>query len=112
MRWFARRKPEPVDASDPGLSLEDFPPEGVAGERTLPSINRRRSLQSRVSSALAIGLMAALGIAVLTWYYSSAFTRESRAADSAKKATQARVKGEMPLPPLGAVEAPRVTAAP
>ena len=112
MSLFARRKPQAVEETAGGESSNESDAEGVAGERTLPSINRRRSLQSRVSSALAIALIAALGIAVLTWYYSNAFTRQSRAADTIKKATQARVKGEMPLPPLGPVEAPHASTAP
>ena len=110
MSLFARREPQTGDEPSTTTPAENPETEGVAGERTLPSINRRRSLQSRVSSALAIGLMAAVGIGVLTWYYSGAITRQSRAEESAKKATQVRVKGEMPLPPLGPVEPPRSNA--
>src|SRR5687767_14521104 len=86
-------------------SAEPVPPEGLSaqsegtidGERTIPSINRARSSQSRVSSALAIGLMSAIGIGLLAWYYSGAMTRQTRAEDAARAAAQARAKGEMPL---------------
>ena len=111
MKLFTRREGasvEPVTGSPEGSGEA----ERVAGERTLPSINRNRSLQSRVSSALAMGLMAALGVGILVWYYSGAISRDARIADSAKKTAQARVKGEMPLPPIGPVEPPRVVAPP
>ena len=37
---------------------------GVAGERRIPSVNRVRSLQSRVSTMLATGLVSAIGVAL------------------------------------------------
>src|SRR6185437_14852044 len=54
----------------------------VAGERGIPSVNRARSIQSRVSSLLAIGLMMTLGLGFLTWYYARILTRPSRALES------------------------------
>lgn len=87
------------------------PGEALAGERTIPSINRERSLQSRVSSVLAIGLMSAIGLGFLVWYYSSAITRQDRAQESAKSIAQSRAKGEMPLPPLGHIDPPRAASA-
>src|SRR5688500_17738941 len=61
---------------------------GVAGERGIPSVNRVRSMQSRVSSALAIGLMAVIGIGFLVWYYSHALGRGERAQANAERATR------------------------
>jgi type IV secretion system protein VirB10 len=84
---------------------------GVVGERHIPSVNRVRSLQSRVSTLLAIGLVSAIGAALLFWYYSQALTRGERAQLAAQRAVQQRAKGEMALPPLGPVERPRVVPA-
>jgi type IV secretion system protein VirB10 len=90
------------------------PPEeaSVAGERGIASVNRARSLQSRVSSVLAIGLMSALGLGLLTWYYANTFSRRARVQESAQAATKSRAQGEMPLPSLGPISMPRVLGPP
>ncbi|HVZ36150.1 MAG TPA: type IV secretion system protein VirB10 [Polyangiaceae bacterium] len=51
--------------------------------------------------------MSAMGLGLLTWYYSAAITRQAHAEGAARSAAQARAKGEMPLPPLGRIEPPR-----
>jgi type IV secretion system protein VirB10 len=84
----------------------------VVGERGIASVNRARSLQSRVSSVLAIGLMSALGVGLLTWYYANTFSRRARVQESAQAATKSRAQGEMPLPPLGPISMPRVLGPP
>lgn len=76
----------------------------VAGERGISSVNRGRSLQARVSNALAIGLMGVLGCGLLAWYYSRAFARQSQAQRSAQSVSLSKTQGEMPLPPLGQLE--------
>jgi type IV secretion system protein VirB10 len=78
----------------------------IAGDRGIPSINRARSLQSRISSMLAVGLMGALSLGLLTWYYAKALTRPARAQHAALAASQSRARGEMPLPSLGPIESP------
>ncbi len=78
----------------------------VAGDRGIPSINRARSVQSRLSSLLAVGLMGALSLGLLTWYYAKAFSRPSRAQHAALTASQNRARGEMPLPSLGPIASP------
>jgi type IV secretion system protein VirB10 len=113
--WRRPDRSEPSAGPNPeGAPASASAPSGdetVEGERTIPSINRARSLQSRVSSVLAIGLMSAIGIGLLVWYYSGAITRQTRAEDAARSAAQARAKGEMPLPPLGRIEPPRAAPA-
>jgi len=84
----------------------------VAGERGIASVNRVRSMQSRVSSVLAIGLMSALGLGLLTWYYANTLSRRSRVEQSAQAASKSRVQGEMPLPSLGRIEGPRLLGPP
>ncbi len=78
----------------------------IAGDRGIPSINRTRSIQSRVSSVLAIGLMSALGLGLLTWYYAKALTRPAQAHQAAQAAAKSHAQGEMALPSLGPIEAP------
>jgi len=84
----------------------------VAGERGIASVNRARSMQSRVSSVLAIGLMSALGLGLLTWYYANTFSRRTRVEQSAQAASKSRAQGEMPLPSLGKINAPHLFVSP
>jgi type IV secretion system protein VirB10 len=78
----------------------------VRGERDASAVNRAASVQSRISSVLAIGLMSVLGLGMLTWYYANAFTRESRARQSAQAASSNRASGDAPLPSLGRIDPP------
>jgi type IV secretion system protein VirB10 len=87
--------------SEPG-STEDT----VHGERDTTAVNRAPSVQSRISSVLAIGLMSILGLGMLTWYYAHAITRQSRARQSAQILSTNRAQGEMPLPSLGRIDPP------
>ena len=86
-------------------------PSSAAGERSIPSVNRERSVQSRVSNALAMGTAALLGVGFLAWYYSTQFARADEAKAAVVKAAQARTAGEMKLPPLGRVDPPNWDAA-
>jgi type IV secretion system protein VirB10 len=74
----------------------------VEGERGIGSINRVRSLQSRLTRMLAIGLFGLIGLGVLSWYYSRAFSHSDSKQGAAKTATQTKTQSEMTLPPLGA----------
>jgi type IV secretion system protein VirB10 len=78
----------------------------IAGDRGIPSINRARSVQSRISSMLAVGLMGAMSLGLLTWYYTKALNRPARAQHAAQMASQSRARGEMPLPSLGPIDSP------
>ena len=71
----------------------------IQGERHIPSVNRIRSLQSRVSTLLALTVMCALGIGLLGWYNTHAFARQSDSKSSAKQ----RPQGEPFLPGLGPI---------
>jgi type IV secretion system protein VirB10 len=74
--------------------------DSVRGERGRPFVSTTRSLQSRVSSIMACGLMIILGAGMLTWYYTNALSRQSRAKRNAQTAVSHRAQGEMPLPAL------------
>jgi len=77
---------------------------GVSGERGPPLVNSVRSLQSRVSNLLAAGLMIALGVGALSWYYANALGRQKRMQQAAVASVSNNAQGEMPLPPLGTSE--------
>jgi hypothetical protein len=59
-------EPANPDGSDPARSSEaavaDESDDAIPGDRGIPSINRARSIQSKVSSVLAMTLMSALGL--------------------------------------------------
>lgn len=80
----------------------------VLGDRGIPSVNRARSLQARISNALAIGLMSTLGIGLLVWYYTQSFAQRTQSQDKAQAQAKEKAEGEMTLPALGRIEAPRV----
>jgi type IV secretion system protein VirB10 len=79
----------------------------VAGERDTATVDRPATIQSRISSVLAIGLMSLIGLGMLTWYYAHAFTRQSRARQSAQISSANRAQGEMALPSIGRIDPPQ-----
>jgi type IV secretion system protein VirB10 len=103
MSLFRRQE----EAADPP-KLE----ESVLGERGIASVNRAPTMQSRISSVLAVSLMSALGLGLLTWYYANTLSRRTRAIETAQSASKSRAQGEMALPSLGHIDAPRVLGPP
>jgi len=85
---------------------EPAPEAAVDGERSSAALKPPASVQSRVSNLLALGLMSVLGLGMLTWYYAHAFTRQSRAQQSAQTSSTKRASGDTPLPSLGKIEPP------
>lgn len=83
--------------------------ETVAGERRIGSINRVRSLQSRISNVLAVGLLSLLAVGFLGWYYVRTFSTQSEARQSAQSSSKSKAQGDAPLPPLGAIDRPVFT---
>jgi type IV secretion system protein VirB10 len=77
----------------------------VQGERDRV-LGLRAPAQSRVGNALAIGLMSALGLGSLVWYYASAMMRTGRAKEHAQAVAAQRAQGDLPLPSLGRIGAP------
>jgi type IV secretion system protein VirB10 len=79
----------------------------VRGERGSATLSQAPSVQSRISSLLAIGLMSLLGLGMLTWYYANAITRQGHARESARASVTKRAQsGDMPLPSLGRIDPP------
>jgi type IV secretion system protein VirB10 len=94
--------PKPDEVRD-GRAEEDTP---IAGDRGIPSVNRVRSVQARVSNLLAFALVTALGLGLLTWYYARTLSRPREAQHAAQAAVKTRAKSEMALPSLGPIASP------
>jgi type IV secretion system protein VirB10 len=88
------------------IEQSSAPTQSVHGERGTAAVNVIRSIQSRISSFLAAGLMIALGVGGLSWYYANALNRQGRAREAAAGVAANKAQGEMALPPLGGVGAP------
>jgi type IV secretion system protein VirB10 len=74
----------------------------VPGERGLPLVRQAASLHAKLSNLLAMGLMLAMGAAVLTGYYLHTAHRQAQERQQAKAATSSRAQSEMVLPALDA----------
>jgi type IV secretion system protein VirB10 len=82
----------------------------VQGERTIPSVNRERSMQSRMTTILAVGAVGLVVGTFLVWYYVTQFDK-LRDAESAKAAALAkRASNETKVPPLGFIPPPKPAA--
>ena len=79
---------------------------GVEGERAASAVQRPPSLQSRVSNLLAFGLMAAIGLGLLGWYYGKVMTSRTGARTAAESSAKSKAEGEINLRPLGRVDPP------
>lgn len=99
MKWFnsqGSKGSESAKSSDPVTDAGEAGGAGkpVAGDRGIPSMNRTRSVQSRVSSAFAIALMVSLGIGLLTWYYARALHRQHDAQHAAEVTARSNAQGD------------------
>ncbi|MEJ1961781.1 MAG: hypothetical protein WDO56_09630 [Gammaproteobacteria bacterium] len=65
-------------------------------DRGIPPVNRVRSMQSRVTGVLAIGVVVLLGGGFLTWYYAGHLPGERAPVTPKKRAEREDSK----LPPL------------
>jgi type IV secretion system protein VirB10 len=88
------------------VKSEEPVPHEVVGERGVTAVHRSISLHSRLGSVLAMTLMSVLGLGSLTWYYANTMTGQSRARQSAQRASASRAQGEMALPSLGRIDPP------
>jgi type IV secretion system protein VirB10 len=61
-----------------------------------------------MSNLLAVGLMGALALGLLGWYYVHSIGNRTSARAAAQSSAQERAKGEMALRPLGRVDPPPV----
>lgn len=96
---------EVSSVSHPGETASERDGE-IAGERGIPSVNRLRSMQSRVTNVLAVGFISLMTLGLLAWYYVHTWQRTHDARDRARTASQRRAQGEMTLPPLPHLQSP------
>lgn len=87
------------------------PADTISGERSLPSVNRERSIRSRLGTLLLFGTLGLLTLAFFVWYYGAQFAQADQAEQDARKAQQDRAAGEMKLAPLGRIDPPPRPAA-
>lgn len=104
MKLFKRRVRESDDTGTEAENSADH----VEGERGAPTVTRAPSLQSRVSNVLAMGLMAVVGLGILTWYYARVLSKPAQVRDGAQAAARAQATGDVVLPPLGPIDPPGV----
>jgi type IV secretion system protein VirB10 len=78
----------------------------VLGERGSTLVDRAASLQSRLTSILAITLMSVLGLGALTWYYAHNIGGQSRAKERQQSASASHAQGDSSLPSLGRIDPP------
>ena len=99
-------------AADPSKDTEarSKQSEGVA-DRGIASVNQRRSIQSRMSNVLAMGLIGTLGLGLLFWYYTQAWAHQKAGKEADRQAVRASAQGDLPLPPLGRIDPPTATPA-
>jgi type IV secretion system protein VirB10 len=97
---------EPNSPDSPRESESDrAPADGLTNERRIPSVNRARSLQSRVTTILTITVMCALALALLAWYYARALSEDTPAASN-RTARRASTTADTFLPALTGVPEP------
>ena len=114
MSLFRRKGVEVQPAAPPGSAEEREAGlvDSVAGERGISSVNRAPSLQTRISNALAFGLMGSLAVGFLGWYYAHVWVARSQAQAATHGAAKNAPQGEMTLPPLGRIDPPKPAPAP
>jgi type IV secretion system protein VirB10 len=94
-------------ADDPSARPPHATTHTVAGERSIPSVNRARSVRTLISHALAMGMLALLVGGFLLWYYATQYAKASEAQSTARKTAESRTAGELKLAPLGRVDPPQ-----
>jgi type IV secretion system protein VirB10 len=103
--------PDPAGSPDEPPADETERPGGssaqIPGERGIPSVNRTRSVQSRVTVILTMMLVVGLTAGLTVWYYAGALSRGTREQERTEAAAQRRAQGESTLPSLGAIQAPQ-----
>ena len=110
MKGWSSEKATP-GAPDPNAVSDGTEPsaETLAGERGASVLHRARSLQSRVGQVLALGLMGAMAVGLLGWYYLHTLAQPGNARRSAQSASRNQASGDAPLPPLGPITLPEVS---
>jgi type IV secretion system protein VirB10 len=94
------------------VNAADTGPEEVAGERATTVVARSVSMQSRLSNLLAVGLMSALGLGTLIWYYANNASRQARIRSNIQSTAANHAAGDTVLPSLGRIDPPLLPRVP
>lgn len=100
-RFLRARDPSSVEAGAPSDGV-------IRGERATHIATGARSLQSRMTSLLAAGLMISVGAGMLAWYYAEALSRPAAARTPTQAALPSAAGEGMALPAFGSLVSPRV----
>lgn len=99
---FKKKKPDATDdrAQVEGgeATSEESELDQVEGERALPSVNKSTSINTKMTNAITIMGVVALGLFVMYRYYSGLLDEKRRAA--AEKGVDMTQQAEVQLPPL------------
>ena len=115
-RVFQRRPAEPQTGGVRSEAQPGSPPniepgvpsrDEVRGERAAFILGGPRSLQSRMTSVLAAGLMISVGTGMLAWYYVEALSHPAAGRTLVHTALPDAAGEGMTLPPFGSAAAPR-----
>jgi type IV secretion system protein VirB10 len=101
---FPWRRPSRATSVEP----QTGEPGVVRGERAGFIARGARSLQSRMTSLLAAGLMTSVGAGMLAWYYAEALSRPAPARMPMQASLPAAAGEGMTLPTFEAIAAPRL----
>jgi type IV secretion system protein VirB10 len=96
---------EPTDAPAPP------PAAGIPGDRGMLSVNRERSLQSRITLAMAAAIAIVLVGGFIAWYYLGLLSHAGQEEAAERKTQVERAGSDAPLPPIGHVDPPAALAA-
>ncbi len=80
--------------------------EAVEGERGRSTLNLARSIGSRVSNLLALGLVLAAGASLLGWYYTQVLARQVHTPQHSPAGSAIGASSDVPPPPLGRINSP------
>lgn len=101
--------PGEVETGDPPNMAPDASWRGeVLGERAASILGGPRSLQSRMTSVLAAGLMISVGAGMLAWYYLEALSRPAAGRTLVRAALPDAAGEGMTLPPFGSAASSRL----
>jgi type IV secretion system protein VirB10 len=101
---FPGRRPPPAGPVEP--QTDEAPV--VQGERANFIASSARSLQSRMTSVLAAGLMTSVGVGMLVWYYAEALSRPVAGRAPTQASLPAPAGQGVTLPTFVAVGSPRM----
>lgn len=107
-REGSSREPESSLANgDRAAGARSTSDRSIPDERGIPAVNRIRSVQSRVTAMLGVGLTSLTALGLLGWYYHRALSHQVHVDSRLHETSHFRTQTDGPLPPLGPIHPPR-----